>query len=231
MHHLAGPEDVAAHGVGIDGPPYTHGLWDVIEGARVVVGRDDCALVPVADLHQRDGARPHAVGLPGNPVEHGLDIESRRAHGVEHVGHRTLPGKCSIEVVEQLGVRDSDHRKVGKGLDGNKRIIGKRSEVSSTHRYLTNVDTVVDDRDRQLRPNPCSETERTEGRVGADLRLVVINTYSEVREVERVRESERNLGLMADCGDDRPRCPAHRRIVGGVCVRQFHHQMKHTVEN
>ena len=115
MHHFAGPEDLAACRVGFDGSPTC--VWNEGTRAVVVLDRHDHALVTVADLDKRGGAGPHTVGLLGNAVEHRLNIEPGGADCFEHVSHRALAFKRGVEIVEQLGVGDSNRRMVGEDLD------------------------------------------------------------------------------------------------------------------
>ena len=103
----------------------------VEEFARVVhaAGGAQDQLVTVFDEDPGAGSRAQAVGVVCNCVEDRLHVETRRADGVEHLGHGCLAFQRCVEVVEQLGIGDCDDCLLGERLQRGCVVIVERANL------------------------------------------------------------------------------------------------------
>src|SRR5262249_59445987 len=97
-------------------------LPQLLEARHVVVSGYRAAIASVITEDQSMGCATEPGGGLNEGVEHGLQIESRAADHLEHVGRGGLLLQrfaqflgTRAHLVEQPGVLDRDHRLVGEG--------------------------------------------------------------------------------------------------------------------
>ena len=120
-------------------------------------------LVAVPQRHDARPAVAQAARMLGDPVEHRLQIESRRADRIEDLGHRPLTRQRLIEVVEQPRVRDGDRRLLGEDL-GDAPVARLEGAHLGAGQVQPSVWPIVDDQGRHQAASDFRRYTRQDGR-------------------------------------------------------------------
>src|ERR1700726_2985617 len=105
----------------------------------------------------------------GQRIEHGLQIESRAADNLEHVGGGGLLLQRFAQLIEQTGILDGDDGLIREGVDQGELLVGKGSNLSPPHRNHANENAFATHRHTEKGPDATGT--RSFGVVGTPVRI------------------------------------------------------------